>query len=92
MSNQENTTIKYWETNGIPVCPFCQKPTKRTGGGHSFTTLAYFPPQYDENGVNTNPDRNITTRSWQCLECGNRYRTKGNNIEGFHYVILTSKQ
>lgn len=38
------------------------------GGGH--TTLTYYPPIYDKNGVNTNPDRNTTTSTLNCLTCG----------------------
>jgi len=54
-------------TNLTPECPrddcrFLQS------GGH--TTLAYYPPIYDKNGVNTNPDRNTTTSTLNCLTCG----------------------
>jgi len=60
------------ETKGIPICPYCRKPTKRQEG-ISVTTLAYYPPVYDESGRNINPDRNISTRRWRCLECGMEY-------------------
>ena len=53
----------------IPICPKCNKPTKRTSG-ISTTTLAYYQPTYDENGVNINPDMNTTTTEWRCLDCG----------------------
>ena len=36
-------------TNGIPICPYCKKPTIRQQGLVS-TTLAYYPPIYDEDG------------------------------------------
>lgn len=74
------------ETNGIPVCPHCDKPTRRTEDGPSMTTCVYYPPIYDENGVNTNPDRNTTTRGYKCLECNESYTTSGNYVDGFHYV------
>ncbi len=65
-------------TNGIPICPFCKKPTKRTGGDYCTVTAAYYPPVYDENGVDINPDRNRVTRTYQCLECGERYEVVKN--------------
>lgn len=71
-------------TNGIPQCPHCKRPTKRTGSSGGRTTLAYYPPSYDENGNNTNPDRNTTTRSWTCLECGKSYNT-ASSIDGCYY-------
>lgn len=78
--------IKVIKTNGIPQCPYCQKPTKRTQG-MSTRTAMYFAPIYDENGYNTNPDRNNTMTDWQCLECMKKYTTSGNYIDGFHYVL-----
>jgi ribosomal protein L37AE/L43A len=59
-------------TNNIPMCPKCNKPTYRTIG-MAITTTAYYPPIYDKNGVNTNPDRNKTKTLWKCLECGNEW-------------------
>jgi ribosomal protein L37AE/L43A len=76
--------MKYQETNGIPVCPFCQKPTERTGGMGT-VTLAYFTPVYDETGKNINPDRNTCTTNWHCNNCGKDYQTEGNDVDGFHY-------
>jgi hypothetical protein len=72
-------------TNGIPICPNCKKPTKRTVGT-STSTCMYFPPIYDENGNNTNPDRNKTTASYTCLECQKDYSVSGNYIDGYTYV------
>ena len=74
----------YFETNGIPVCPHCRKPTQR-GGGMSTATCAYYPPIYDHNGVNTNPDRNTITSSYDCYECGNNYTVYGNSHDGYQY-------
>ena len=36
---------------------------------YSTVTVMYFPPVY-KNGVNINPDRNITTVVCECLNCG----------------------
>ena len=56
----------------IPICPNCKRPTKRKQGITSCTDM-YFPPIYDENGVNINPDRNWYTTEWKCMECGKRF-------------------
>lgn len=58
--------------NKIPICPKCNKPTKRVQG-LSITTAAYYPPVYDENGININPDGNYTTTEFTCLECNTSY-------------------
>ena len=76
--------FKYSETNGIPICPHCQKPTQRSGGTGS-TTLTYFHPVYDETGVNINPDRNTTTTQWHCHECQKDYAISGNTHDGYCY-------
>jgi ssDNA-binding Zn-finger/Zn-ribbon topoisomerase 1 len=52
------------------ICPKCKKPTKITEISAALTTLVYYPPIYDENGININPDANKTTRNYRCLECG----------------------
>jgi len=71
-------------TGQIPICPNCKVPTKRTGGTMTMTTM-YFPPTYDENGVNTNPDRNNTTTGWQCEMCAQNYHIRGNSETGYVY-------
>ncbi len=78
---------KVIDTNGVPQCPYCEKPTRRTGGV-STITCAYYPPIYDENGINTNPDRNTATSDWKCLECEQIYSTSGNYTDGFYYRNL----
>jgi hypothetical protein len=83
-----DTPVVY--TGNIPQCPYCQKPTKRIGGSGSVTNMVY-PPMYDENGVNTNPDRNTITSNWACLECEKKYTTSGNKTEGFVYEGVISK-
>ena len=41
--------------------------------GLSNVTLVYYMPIYDKNGVNTNPDRNITTTNYYCINCLKQY-------------------
>jgi len=79
---EENNVIF---TGSIPQCPYCKKPTKRISKGGTRTAM-YFPPTYDEQGNNTNPDKNICTEHWLCLECDKQYATKG-NIDGYKYII-----
>ena len=76
-------------TNGIPQCPYCKRPTKRTVAGASIVTCAYYPPAYNEAGINTNPDRNVHTQSYHCYECNNNYIVKGNGVDGFCYAGLS---
>lgn len=58
--------------NDITQCPYCKKPTIRTSG-EVISTCVYYPPIYDENGVNTNPDRNTSRTVWHCYECKQDY-------------------
>jgi len=81
MSEEKKEVI---DTNGIPQCPHCEKPTKRQEGVSSMT-CAYYPVIYDENGVNTNPDRNTTTTTYSCLGCSQGYTVSGNYTDGFYY-------
>ena len=48
---------------------------------YSTTTAMYYPPIY-KNGININPDRNITTRVCQCMNCSNTfsYQERGGEI------------
>lgn len=61
-----DTTIK---------CPYCGESyyTEK----YNVITAMYYPPIY-KNGVNINPDRNITTHTCQCINCNNvfSYRTQ----------------
>ena len=54
------------------ICPKCKKATKITEG-ISLTTLAYYPPTYNEYGENINPDRNTTRTEYTCHECGTKW-------------------
>jgi len=38
--------------------------------GPSSSTSVYYPPIYDKQGNNINPDMNITTHPQRCLSCG----------------------
>lgn len=78
------TKNKVIYTGHIPQCPNCKKPTTRTSGCTSVTDV-YFPPIYDENGVNTNPDRNTRSTDYKCLECGSSYLVSGNDADGYFY-------
>lgn len=79
--------MKIIETNGIPQCPCCEKPTHRSEG-LSLTTAMHYPIVYDENGININPDKNITTTIWKCLECNSDYSVAGNYHDGFNYADI----
>ena len=39
---------------------------------YSTTTAMYYPPGY-KNGININPDRNITTTTCYCKVCGKTF-------------------
>ena len=54
--------------------PFCDKDC-RFSYGMSSTTCMYFDPIYDKNGVNINPDGNITTGSVHCSTCNTSWHT-----------------
>ena len=50
-----------------------------TENGPSMITSAYYPPVYDKQGNNTNPDMNITTQQRRCLSCGKTWTEKYQN-------------
>lgn len=56
----------------IPICPKCQKLTKRQKL-YSITTAMYCPEAYDENGNLISEDLNKTSSKWRCLNCGEEY-------------------
>ncbi len=41
-----------------------------TETGPGMTTMAHYPPVYNKQGINMNPDMNITTQQRRCLSCG----------------------
>lgn len=50
--------------------PECPRADCQFTESMSRSTLAYYPPVYDKNGVNINPDGNTTTSTLNCLTCG----------------------
>ncbi len=60
-------------TNPNPECP---REDCRFSYGCGMTTCAYYPPVYDKNGVNINPDKNTTTFNVECLTCGKMWKGK----------------
>ena len=56
--------------------------------GHSTSTCMYFPPTYNEQGENINPDRNTTSTSYHCQNCDNSYTVVGNYEDGYDYGEL----
>lgn len=51
-------------------CPHCGKSHYSCEGG--ITTAMYYVPVY-KDGVNVNPDGNITTYQCKCMECGTEF-------------------
>lgn len=74
--------IKCKLTNGIPICPYCKKSTKRRKEQET-TTLIYFSPIYNKKGININKDKNIYRDVWICLNCKGVYVVRGNLKDGF---------
>jgi len=55
--------------NMPPETKTCPKEC-RIAFGPGVTTCAYYPPVYDKNGNNINPDRNTTSGNCSCMACG----------------------
>lgn len=51
-------------------CPHCGESYYTEN--YSSCTAVYYPPIY-KNGVNINPDRNITTTHCTCMNCGKEF-------------------
>lgn len=47
---------------------------KELTNGGVMSTLAYYIPTYDKNGVNINPDRNTTTFIVECIVCKAKWK------------------
>lgn len=62
-------------------CPNKCGNQKITPAGPSFTTAVYYPPIYNEAGLNTNPDRNALISCWKCLNCGCRWINEDGKIK-----------
>lgn len=54
-------------------CPNCGKSNYREGT--TYTTTMHYPPIY-ENGINVNPDGNISTTTCFCLNCKSDFKYK----------------
>ena len=59
-------------------CPNCGESYYREN--YSTCTAMYYPPIW-KNGVNINPDRNISTTYCTCLVCGNDFTYNNREIE-----------
>ena len=57
----------------MKYCPKCNKSYYSIGT--SSRTLMYFQPII-KDGVNINPDRNVTTTEYHCEECGENWIEK----------------
>jgi hypothetical protein len=44
--------------------------------GVSSVTAAYYPPVYDKNGVNVNPNGNTSRTQYHCMTCGKYWVTQ----------------
>jgi len=53
--------------DGGPTCSRDDCMIQDQGGT---STMAYFPPIYNNNNVNINPDMNTQTYNRRCLACG----------------------
>lgn len=84
MNDKINLKKEVIYTGTIPQCPYCEKPTLRTVGMLTSTAM-YFPPLYNEEGVNINPDRNRITKSYNCQNCNHDFSISGNDVDGFSY-------
>jgi hypothetical protein len=56
--------------------PECPREDCRFSYSPGRATLAYYPPTYDKNGVNTNPDKNTTNFGVECFTCGKMWEGK----------------
>jgi len=48
----------------------CMRDDCRIQDGGGMQTMAYYPPVYNAQGVNINPDMNVTTYNRRCTTCG----------------------
>lgn len=61
------------KTDNLVRCPHCGESYYMEN--HSECTAMYFPPIY-KDGVNINPDRNVTTTHCTCMNCGKNFNYK----------------
>ena len=55
--------------------------------GVSMTTAMYFTPIFDKNGVNINPDGNITSSTVSCVTCHKKWKTSTQYGETTHEEV-----
>lgn len=63
--------------DGGPRCMRDDCMIQHNGAGQQ--TLGHFPPTYDNQGNNINPDMNITTQPMRCLSCGKSWVERWQN-------------
>lgn len=64
-------------SGGGPNCT--REDCMTTHNGPGSTTLAYYQPIYNKQGVNVNPDMNTTTQPMRCLTCGKTWTEQWQN-------------
>ena len=52
----------------------CMRDDCRITVQSSYQTAAYYPPVYDKDGANLNPDQNTSYEDIRCLSCGKSWR------------------
>jgi hypothetical protein len=62
----------------MKINPGCKQDC-RFHFGSQMTTLAYYAPIYDKNGVNVNPDMNTTYGDVTCSTCGKSWSYASQN-------------
>ena len=54
--------------------PNCPSDSCRFHVGLEMTTSMYYPPVYDKQGNNLNPDGNITSGEMTCTTCNKKWK------------------
>jgi len=47
--------------------------------GPGMVTAAYYPPVYNKDGVNVNPNNNTSTQLRRCISCGKTWKEQWQN-------------
>lgn len=59
--------------------PGCSRDDCMIQGEGGSTTCTYYPPIINAQGVNVNPDMNITSYHKRCLSCGKSWTERWQN-------------
>lgn len=59
--------------------PGCMRDDCMIAISSGVQTLTHYPTHYNSNGVNINPDMNITYENKRCLSCGKGWTEKWQN-------------